>query len=64
MDAGEPEADALRDQAREDWRAATQEARALFDETVACLLACGEVSESLDERWTALCEGTSAVAAE
>jgi hypothetical protein len=34
----------------------TAEARALFEQTVQCLLDTGEVSGELDEAWTALCE--------
>lgn len=35
---------------------ATAEARGLFERTVRCLLDSGEVSQELDEAWTALCE--------
>lgn len=43
-----------RDAAKAKWHAATSAARALYDRTVECLLACGEVSEQLDGEWTAM----------
>ena len=49
-----PRANRDRDRARRRWREATAEADALFEATVACLLAHGEVSAEFDEKWTAL----------
>jgi hypothetical protein len=51
-----PKWDSARDALRQRFAAATAEAGALLDRTVACLLATGEVSDELDEAWTALCE--------
>lgn len=44
-----------RERARAKFRDDTREARRLFDETVECFLAHGEISEELDQKWTALC---------
>ena len=58
-----PKWDRARDQTKARWQAATLEARKLFDATVECLLASGEVSAELDEAWTALIERDAAVTA-
>lgn len=47
--------DIARRAARDKFRDDTAEARALFDETVECFLAHGEISEELDQKWTSLC---------
>ena len=49
-----PRADRARDQARARWRNVTAEAHTLPETTIECMLASGEVSAELDERWTAL----------
>lgn len=51
-----PEWDRARDALRQRFAEATAEAGALFDRTVTSLLDTGEVSDELDEAWTALCE--------
>lgn len=56
-----PRADRARAAARAHWQAATLEARTLFEATVDCLLASGEVSPELDEAWTALIDRDAAV---
>ena len=43
-----------RDAAKAKFAAETAEARALFDRTVESLLETGEVSQELDDEWTAL----------
>lgn len=43
-----------RDAAKAKFAAETKEAAALLDRTVECLLDTGEVSETLDNAWTAL----------
>jgi hypothetical protein len=52
--ASAPERDRDREALRRRWREATAEAQMLFEASVACLLAGGEVSGELDEAWTAL----------
>jgi len=42
------------DLANQEWRTATAEARALYEATVECLLVHGNISDELDEAWTAL----------
>ena len=49
-----PRADRARDRARAHWQDVTAEARTLLEATIERLLATGEVSAELDERWTAL----------
>jgi hypothetical protein len=50
-----PKWDRAREALRRRFAETTAEAGALFDRTVTCLLATGEVSDELDA-WTALCE--------
>jgi hypothetical protein len=57
-----PKWDRARETLRAKFAAATAEARALFDRTVICLLDTGEVSDELDEAWTALCRREEAAA--
>lgn len=49
-----PRADRARERARVRWQDVTAEARSLLEATIECLLATGEVSAELDERWTVL----------
>jgi hypothetical protein len=49
-----PRADRARDRARARWQDVTAKAHTLLEATIECLLATGEVSAELDERWTAL----------
>lgn len=49
-----PRWDRARAAARAKWDADTAPAKALFDRTVECLLADGEVSDDLDYEWTRL----------
>lgn len=51
-----PSANRARDAARARWQETTAEAGALFERTVDCLLASGEVSAELDAQWTALAD--------
>ena len=55
-----PRGNRARDAAKAGFQAATAEARALLEATVACLLETGEVSTELDEQWTALIERETA----
>ena len=43
-----------RDRARSRWHETTREARTLLEATIDCLLATGEVSAELDDKWTEL----------
>jgi hypothetical protein len=52
--------DRAREARRRRFAEETAKAGALFDRTVTCLLTTGEVSDELDEAWTALCDSAGA----